>query len=118
MAFAPCTACGQGFKGGAATMFPALVHGGERKSRRHKLCPADYARLREWADAHLSLVSVGDTFYEQEPIGACSNCNGVLVDAWAFFLNEYPRGAEDRQLFGKVCASCVSAVAEDWGIEP
>jgi hypothetical protein len=116
MAFAPCTACGAGFKGGASTAFPALVKQSQRYSIRHKLCPADAERFREWSDKHLALVSVGEQFYPQQQVLACSNCGGHLDDAYAFFLNEYKRGEEDRQYFGQVCNACAPAVAEDWMI--
>jgi hypothetical protein len=116
MAFAPCTVCQAGFKGGASTYFPALVQQQDRVSIRHKVCPNCAAVFRDWADQHLSLVSEGDTFHPQQQQLACSNCGGELGDRWAFFLNEYMRGVPERQYYGQVCGKCSAAVAEDWRI--
>ena len=118
MAFAPCTAHGGGFKGAASTFFPALVQRGERRSVRHKACPVCADEFVEWADAHLSLVSVGDEFYPQAQQFSCCECGGDLSDdSWAFFLSEYYRGRPERQLYGQVCARCVGKVAETWQIQ-
>lgn len=114
MAFTPCAAHGQLYKGGASSFFLRLVAGVSSTGGKLQFCPDCSSIVLEWLREHAIRVSVGDTFYPYAQPLSCGNCGGDLGDTpAALFGNAYPRGMVESQWYAQICGNCVEPVSLD-----
>jgi len=118
MAFTACDLHGQMYRGGASTVFLALVNGVDRKSKRVKLCKDCMTLTLDDIDSHLYKVSEGDTFFDQPEFLGCSwDGSDISNRSTAFFATVYPRGMSERQYYGQLCDSCRDLIAQRWALK-
>jgi hypothetical protein len=119
MGMRPCDIHGGRYSGPANHLYPAMIHGDERVSRRWSCCADCFRLVTEWAELHLEMIT-GDT-----PLGhsyetyTCPGCGEDAVEGSVMmFLTAYRSHQPRVDFFGRTHEPCSAALEVPLGITP
>jgi hypothetical protein len=109
MAFHPCDMHNAPYRGPSSAVYPALVEGTENNRRHLRLCEPcfdDYlatvgARFMEVLFDGRAVIDLGES--------DCRYCSTRAEAGKAAFITAYPKHADSRQFWGRVCRDCTPA---------
>lgn len=112
MAYEPCEACGAPFRGKSSLVYPSILQGSERLTRRVRLCPAHF---RDYVD-RMGRQLVTNPFNQDGQLSLPSGCNwcgdvsdGLETDS--IFLTAYGPSGARQDFAGRVCGQCTGRAA-------
>lgn len=119
MGMRPCDIHGTRYLGPSNHLYPAMVAGEDRVSRRWSCCMDCYMLVVNWAEVHLDQITMDTPVGRVEEIPYCPGCgepvpeNDVLL-----FLTAYKTHQPRRDFFGRAHAGCRVGLEAPLGITP
>lgn len=104
MAFFPCSNHHAPYRGPSSAAYAAIVNNVTQERGKLRMCPVCFVEYMQSAGS--SLVEVVDEESATRSLG-CYKCgaNSDAAQLDSIFVTTYPRNAEPRNLYGRVCAN-------------
>lgn len=119
MAYTPCSKCRRMYRGGANTVFLAVVEDASRWSARLQLCADDARELISVVKEKFEEIDY-ETPISDEYVPGSLNCRlcsaGLAYRRRGFFTNVYLRGQEEQGYHGQLCVDCSNATIALYGL--
>lgn len=117
MGLRPCMVCQRFYRGTANHVYPAMVQGSWRDSRKLAVCDEHAAQLTGWADIHMTVVDMDAPPTIEYEAAVCPQCEQQIDGEDAMlFMTAYVRGQERRDYFGRAHAACAESLKWAMGL--